>query len=90
VDASTPSLRFFLRRISGTGNLTVRGTLNDGVHSTMVTKSITGSSSWAPSPVVPFAPWNGSGNMTAQFLFTSDASTVYRIDDVYIDPWKCC
>src|SRR4051794_12220100 len=56
VDSTMPSLRFFVRRISGTGNLTVNGTLAGGVLPVSTITVFSGSSSWAPSPVVVFPP----------------------------------
>jgi hypothetical protein len=89
VDETTPSLRFFVRRVSGNGNLTVTGTLSGSkVVTTMAT--ITGSGSWQPSPSVQFPASFMTGTLQAQFLFSSDAGSTYHIDDVYIDPWHCC
>jgi hypothetical protein len=89
VDASTASMRFFLRRTSGAGNLTVTATLSGSKVQTIVA-TITGSGAWAPSPSVVFPDWGLTGSLKAQFVFTADASSTYTIDDVYIDPWRCC
>jgi hypothetical protein len=92
-DSSTPSLRFFVRRLSGTGSLTVMGQLaGSGGVSLTTFATITGSDAWAPSPVVAFpssimAALAG-GSFNAQFQFVADPGTVYRIDDVFLDPYK--
>ena len=91
VDATTPSMRFALRRVAGTGSLTVTATLSGSKVVTTVA-TITGTSAWQPSPIVVFPGWGLTGSLKAQFLFVADPGTIYRIDDVYIDPLKrkCC
>jgi hypothetical protein len=82
-------MRFFLRRVSGTGKLTVTATLSGSKVKSMVA-TITGTSAWQPSPSVVFPEWGLTGSLKAQFLFVADPGTTYRIDDVYIDPHVCC
>jgi len=89
VDATTPSMRFFLRRVSGSGSLTVNSVLSGSQIETTVA-TFAGASAWAPSASVVFPNWGLTGNLTAMFKFETDAGTVYRIDDVYIDPYRCC
>ena len=90
VDDTTPSMRFFVRRVSGNGSLTVKSTLTGSSTYTIIS-TFNGTSSWAPSPIVAFPNWGLTGSVTAQFVFQStDANTTYRIDDVYIDPFRCC
>jgi hypothetical protein len=91
VDGTTPSMRFAVRRVTGNGNLTVTATLSGSKVVTTVA-TITGESAWQPSPVVVLPGWGLTGSLKAQFLFVADPGTVYRIDDVYIDPLKrsCC
>jgi hypothetical protein len=93
MDSSTPSFRFFLRRVSGTGNLTVMGQLaGSGGVSLTTFATITGGADWAPSAVVAFPSSFmtalAGGTFNAQFQFVSDPGTVYRIDDVFLDPYK--
>jgi hypothetical protein len=92
VDASRPCLRFFVRRVSGTGNLTVQGTLAAGAVPLTTFTVVSGTDTWQPSPVVVFpdvlTASVASGSANAQFLFTADPGTVYRIDDVELDPYK--
>jgi hypothetical protein len=93
VDITTPTLRFLVRRVSGTGNLTVKGQIagSSGLALT-VFNVIAGSGTWQPSPIVIFPSVFTSllttGGLNAQFTFTSDPGTTYRIDDVYLDPFK--
>jgi hypothetical protein len=93
VNATTPSLRFFIRRISGTGNLHVQGVLNGpaGKVSSIIT-TMSADSTWKPSPIVAFPlafmAALSAGDLQAQFLFVADAGTVFRIDDIHLDPFK--
>jgi hypothetical protein len=93
VNATTPSMRFFVRRVSGAGRLTVKGVLKapDG-RTTSVYATMTAGSGWAPGPVVLFPPAVMTillaGDYKAQFVFVVDAGTTYRIDDVQLDPYK--
>ena len=93
VNVTTPSMRFFVRRVSGSGSLKVNGVLNgpNGKVSSLVTTVVAGTS-WRPSPVVLFPPalmtlLNSTGYQ-AQFLFVADPDTTFRIDDVHLDPFK--
>jgi hypothetical protein len=92
VDSTMPSMRFLVKRVSGTGNLTVTGTLAGIKGSVTTIASFAGDSTWAPSPIVAF-PVSfldafTAGSLNAQFQFTSDPGTVYRIDDVLMDPFR--
>jgi hypothetical protein len=93
VSATTPSMRFFVRRVSGTGNLHVQGVLNSStgkISSLVATVPATGS--WAPSPVVLFPPAFltvlSTADFKAQFTLIADAGTTFRIDDIQLDPFK--
>jgi hypothetical protein len=82
-----------VRRVSGTGSLAVKGTLagKSGLPLTVVA-TVTGTDAWQPSDVVYFPSVFTSlvtdTGLNAQFQFVADAGTVYRIDDVYMDPYK--
>ena len=89
VDATTPSMRFFVRRVAGSGSLTVTATLSGDKMVTTVTR-IGATAAWAPSPVIVFPDWGLTTALKAEFAFVADPGTVYRIDDVYIDPFRCC
>jgi hypothetical protein len=92
VDSTMPSMRFFVKRVSGTGNLTVTGTLAGVKGSVTTITTFSGGPTWAPSPIVTFPTMFVSafltGSLNAQFQFTSDPGTVYRIDDVQMDPFR--
>jgi hypothetical protein len=93
VDSTMPSMRFLVKRVSGTGNLTVTGTLAGVKGSITTIASFAGDSTWAPSPIVAFpttfmTTLLAGGSVNAQFQFTSDPGTVYRIDDVLMDPFR--
>jgi|SRR6476660_496803 len=90
VNASTPSLRFFLRRVSGSGNLTVKGVVSSGTNKITTLTTISGASgSWQPSPVVAFPPFltASATGTNVQFQFTADPGTVFHVDDVWLDPY---
>jgi hypothetical protein len=88
-----PTLRFFARRDSGViSSLKVEVLFEDalgGVHALTIGTVVSGG--WAPTvqmPVVanllPLLP----GDRTAvAFRFTANGGT-YRVDDVYVDPWR--
>jgi hypothetical protein len=93
VDSTMPSMRFFVRRVSGTGNLTVIGTLGHGKTSDSATlATLAATAIWTPTtPVVfpsTFAALTGDGSLSAQFLFTADAGSTFRIDDISMDPYR--
>lgn len=90
VNSSTPSLRFFLRRVSGSGGLTIKGVVSSGTNKvTTLTTISAASGTWQPSPVVLFPPFlvASSTGINVQFQFTADPGTVFRIDDVELDPY---
>jgi hypothetical protein len=94
VDSTMPSMRFFIRRVSGTGDLTITGALADskGNKDSAVLATVTGTTIWAPSDPVVFpsylAALVGSGSLDAQFSFTANKGTTFRIDDVLMDPYR--
>jgi hypothetical protein len=90
VNSSTPSMRFFLHRVSGTGNLTVTGVVSSGTNKvTTLTAISAASDTWQPSPIVWFPSFltASTTGINVQFQFTADAGTVFRIDDVELDPY---
>jgi hypothetical protein len=93
VDSTMPSMRFFIRRTSGSGNLTIIGTLGDDKHAVIATlATLTATTSWAPTPPIVFptslAALVGTGSLNVQFQFVSDPGTTFRIDDVAMDPYR--
>jgi hypothetical protein len=92
VDATMPSMRFFVRRTSGTGNLTVQGLLQTSSgKQTSVVASILGSGTWAATaPIVfpqSFIDATTVGGINVQFQFVADPGSSFRLDDIYIDPY---
>jgi hypothetical protein len=90
VNSTTPSMRFFIRRVSGTGNLTIRGLVNSSGNQLVTITTVTGAdASWQPSPVVTFPALltASTTGVNAQFQFTADPGTSFRIDDIELDPY---
>ena len=93
VDSTMPSMRFFLRRVSGTGPLTVTGVLSTGSGKmvTLVTILSPGTS-WTVSPPIVFPPAFMSeiaaGGINTQFHFAAAEDSSFRIDDIYLDLFK--
>jgi hypothetical protein len=82
-------MRFFIRRVSGNGNLAIVGTLGD-VSTTLAT--VPGTTSWAPTPPLVFpaalTALVGTGSWNVQFQFIADPGTTFRIDDIAMDPYR--
>ena len=98
VGVENPSMRFFARS-NGGGFLSallvkVRYPGADGDIHTSTIGIVGRSDSWQPSPVVPIdANLIGvlPGHHTpVQFKFVPLGSADWQIDDVYVDPWRCC
>jgi hypothetical protein len=90
VNSYTPSMRFFVRRVSGTGDLRVRGLIaSGGSQLTTVTTIADATSVWSPSDVVSFPPTftATTTGVNVQIQFVADAGTTFRIDDVELDPY---
>jgi hypothetical protein len=90
VNSSTPSMRFFVRRVSGTGNLTVKFLLSSGgSQATAITTMSNLASGWEPSPAVVFPPLltASTTGMNVQFHFVAEPGTTFRIDDIELDPY---
>ena len=90
VNSYTPSMRFFVRRVSGTGTLSVKGLISSGGSQIATMTTITdATSAWNPSDVVSF-PATFTATTTGvnvQIQFVADAGTTFRIDDVELDPY---
>jgi hypothetical protein len=90
VNASTPSMRFFVRRTSGAGNLTVKFLLSSGgSQATTITTVSDPTATWEPSQVIAFPPLltASTTGMNVQFHFVADPGTTFRIDDIELDPY---
>lgn len=88
-------LRLMAKRVSGTGGLHVQVVVPSllGLLTVLDGGTISGNSSWAPSPKLALLLSNVIslvGTRAVAFKFTPvGAGTSYQIDDVYLDPWKC-
>jgi hypothetical protein len=89
-------LRLFARNVgSATGKLHVQvvvPSLVGGLLTVLDGGTISGTGTWAPSPRLELALCNVSsllGTKAVAFRFTPvGVGASYRIDDVYLDPWK--
>lgn len=86
VDSTMPSMRFFVRRVSGSGSLKVTATMDGAGGFTTTVAAIVGTTTWAPTAPIVFPVAMAGSNV--QFLFTADPSSTFRIDDVLIDPYR--
>jgi hypothetical protein len=94
INITEPSFRFYARQTSGGAwsSLSVLILWTDAFGWRHVTPvgSISGSSSWAPSAVLPLASklplWMPGATLKAQLEFKAEGSGTWAIDDVYIDP----
>ncbi len=86
VDSTMPSMRFFIRRVSGTGNLNVTATMDGSGGVATTVAAISGTPSWAPTAPLVFPVAVVGSNV--QFLFTADRGSAFRIDDVLVDPYR--
>jgi len=90
VNSYTPSMRFFVRRTSGTGNLTVKLLISGGgSQGTAVATMSNLASGWDASPVVDFPALitTSTTDLNVQFHFVADPGTTFRIDDIELDPY---
>jgi hypothetical protein len=86
-----PTLRFFVRNIgAATARLQVSVEFVDlaGVRHSLPVAALTGSSAWAPTPILPILV-NATSPVSAQqvtFRF-SPIGGDWQIDDIYLDPY---
>ena len=93
VDSTMPSMRFFLRRVTRTGPLTVTGYPLDQLREeghrrdNPVPRRRVDTS---PPIVFPEAFMNevAAGGLNTQFHFETPSGSSFRIDDIYLDPFK--
>jgi hypothetical protein len=86
VDTTMPSMRFLIRRVSGTGNLTITGSMDGAGGFRTAVATVSATTTWAPTIPLVFPTTIVGANM--QFLFTADPGTTYRIDDIQMDPYR--
>ncbi len=98
VGIENPSMRFFARSSGGgvLSSLRVDVLYEDAagtVHSLTV-GNVGRSGSWQPSPVIPVVanllPLLPGDHTPVEFRFTPVGGASWQVDDVYVDPWRCC
>jgi hypothetical protein len=88
-------LRLMMKRLSSSGGLHVQvvvPSLVGGLLTVLDGGTVSGSSSWAPSPRLELLLSNLTnliGTRAVAFRFTPVNGGSFQIDDVYLDPWKC-
>jgi hypothetical protein len=88
-------LRLMMKRLSATGGLRVQVIVPSllGVLTVLDGGTVSGTSTWAPSPRLELLLSNVIsllGTRAVAFRFTPvGVGASYQIDDVYLDPWKC-
>lgn len=97
VTPDTPTMRFYVRNTGSTGSklgVTVLFTFPNGKAGSLLVAEVTGTGTWQPSPAIYFranmlamASPTGTTNVAFQFR-PLDANGRWRVDDVYIDPFK--
>ena len=97
VTPDAPSIRFYVRNTgSSTAKLgvTVLFTLPNGMPASLQVAKLTGTGVWQPSPAIAFlmnmqAMTSPTGTTNVAFQFRPlDANGQWRVDDVYVDPFK--
>lgn len=95
INVEEPSFRFYARQTGGGGfgsRLSVAIVWTDlyGFRHYTPVASVTASSSWAATQVLPLATklplWMPGATLKAQLQFKAEGSGAWAIDDVYIDP----
>jgi len=88
-------LRLMMKRLSASGGLRVQVIVPSilGILTILDGGTVSGSTSWAPSPRLQLLLSNVIsilGTRAVAFRFTPvGVGASYQIDDVYLDPWKC-
>jgi hypothetical protein len=91
VAATSPDLRFFARNLgSPLSTLKVDVLFTDllGRPRALTVAVLPGGSSWQPTLPVAFLANLTLGTTSVAFRFTPQGSSEWRIDDVYVDPFK--
>jgi hypothetical protein len=101
VGIDRPSIRVFARRdphglLGGLSTLKVDALVVDdlGNQITVPVLSTMATSSWAPTVQMPvlasLLPLLPGDQTPVAFKFTVTGSADWHMDDVYVDPWRCC
>jgi hypothetical protein len=98
VGLENPSIRFFARSTGGgaMSSLGVEVLFEDaaGNVNSLPIGSVGNGGSWRPSSQMPvianLLPLLPGSHTPVQFRFTPVGSSSWQVDDVYVDPWRCC
>jgi hypothetical protein len=97
VNQESPSVRFYVRNTGAAGSrlgVTVLYTLPNGMPGSLLVARVSGTGTWQPGPSILFvmnhlAMASPTGMTYVSFQFTPlDANGRWRVDDVYVDPFK--
>jgi hypothetical protein len=94
ITALSPLMRFFATGGNPTSPLKVEVIATTPVGTMQRTiASVGASANWAPTPQIYFlaglaALANPDGTMSVKFRFSNPGTAAWKIDDVYVDPWK--
>jgi len=92
-DGTMPSLRVFVRRVSGNGLLRATATVPGGDGSTVDLGAFSAAPTWGPSAPLIIDPamvnaLSLTGALKVRLNLRADAGTVFRVDGVYVDPYR--
>lgn len=95
VDVTTPTFRFVARRTNNSWaqmNVNILWTDSSGATHTTTAGSVSGGTSWAPSPVMNLGSslplWQSGSTLSVRLQFLpANYGGDWQIDDVYIDPY---
>jgi len=98
VGIENPSIRFFVRSSGGSPfsslHVDVLFETAAGNVNSLPIGNVGAGGSWDPSPVMPvlanLLPLLPGNHTPVQFQFTPVGSADWQIDDLYVDPWRCC
>ena len=97
VTQDAPTIRFYVRNTGAAGSrlsVTVFYTLPNGNDKSKQVASVSGTGVWQPSAAIiykadKFAKQSATGTEQVSFQFTPlDSTGQWRVDDVYVDPFK--
>ena len=98
VGIENPSMRFFVRSSGGGFSHPCTSTSSSRTRPATSTRCPSGwwgpAVSWHPSPMMPvlvnLLPLLPGDHTPVQFRFTPVGGASWQVDDVYVDPWRCC
>ncbi len=98
VGIENPSIRFFARRTSGSSLASLRvDVLFEDASGNVLTApigTVLSGGSWQPTLQMPILvnllPLLPGDHTPVAFRFTPQGAGSWQIDDLYVDPWRCC